>query len=83
MRLSEVYLFRTGLISWRLLPFCMEAAIMLILTRRLGDSLLVGDNIIVTVVNVDRNQVRISVDAPEDVLVLRKELVEKVDKHAT
>ena len=44
---------------------------MLILTRRIGETVKVGDNIDVTVVDVKGNQVRIGFQAPEDVLILR------------
>ena len=48
---------------------------MLILTRRSGETILIGDNIQVTVVDVDRNQVRIGIDAPQEVKIVREELL--------
>ena len=48
---------------------------MLILTRRSGETILIGDNIQVTVVDVDRNQVRIGIDAPQEVKIVREELI--------
>ena len=48
---------------------------MLILTRRPGETILIGDNIQVTVVDVDRNQVRIGIDAPQEVKIVREELI--------
>jgi carbon storage regulator len=50
---------------------------MLILTRRVDESLVIGDNITVTILGVKGNQVRIGVDAPRDVTVHRKELAQK------
>ena len=46
----------------------------LILTRRKGESILIGDGIVVTVVRIQAGEVRLSVSAPKDVLVLREEL---------
>lgn len=50
---------------------------MLILTRREGETLLIGDNIEVTVLAVSGSQVRIGIEAPRDVLVLREEVAER------
>lgn len=50
---------------------------MLILTRRCDESLLVGEDITVTVLGVKGNQVRIGIDAPDDVNIVRSELLEK------
>ncbi len=47
---------------------------MLILTRRVGETLMVGDDITVTVLGVKGNQVRLGVNAPKDVAVHREEL---------
>lgn len=52
---------------------------MLILTRRVDESLVIGDNVTVTVLGVKGNQVRIGVDAPRDVSVHREELAQKQD----
>ena len=51
---------------------------MLILTRRVGESLMVGDEITVTVLGVKGNQVRIGVDAPRDVAVHREEIFKRI-----
>jgi carbon storage regulator len=49
---------------------------MLVLTRRAGERILVGSNIWVTVVSVERGKVRLGIEAPPDVVVLRQELFE-------
>ena len=51
---------------------------MLILTRRVNESLRVGENVTVTVVAVKGNQVRIGINAPKDVEVHREEIYERV-----
>lgn len=52
---------------------------MLILRRRAGESLLIGDNIKLTVMDVYEGGVRLAIDAPKSVGVLRSELVQAVD----
>lgn len=51
---------------------------MLILTRRVGETLMIGDDISVTVLGVKGNQVRIGVDAPRDVSVHREEIFQRI-----
>ncbi len=53
---------------------------MLILTRRVGETLMVGDNVTITVLGVKGNQVRIGVNAPKEVSVHREEIYQRIQR---
>ena len=48
---------------------------MLVLTRRISEKFIVGNNVVITVLKVDGNQVRIGIEAPREISVIRSELV--------
>lgn len=49
---------------------------MLVLSRKLGERFIVGNNIRITVVEIERGKVRIGIEAPDEVPILREELIE-------
>ncbi len=53
---------------------------MLILTRRVGETLMIGSDVTVTVLGVKGNQVRIGVNAPKDVAVHREEIFDRIKR---
>ena len=53
---------------------------MLILTRRVGETLMIGDNVAITVLGVKGNQVRLGVNAPKDVTVHREEICQRIQR---
>ena len=55
---------------------------MLILTRRVGETLMIGDSVTVTILGVKGNQVRVGITAPKDVAVHREEIFQRIGKDA-
>jgi carbon storage regulator len=53
----------------------MEGSDMLVLSRKLGEKIFIGDNICITVVDIDRGKIRLGIEAPRDVPIYRQELL--------
>ncbi|AAK80166.1 carbon storage regulator [Clostridium acetobutylicum] len=51
---------------------------MLVMGRKKGESILIGDDIEITIVSLDENSVKIAINAPREVTILRKELYNKI-----
>ena len=58
----------------------MEEKTMLILTRRVGETVMIGNDVTVTVLGVKGNQVRIGINAPKNVAVHREEIFERIKR---
>lgn len=56
---------------------------MLILTRRVGETLMIGDAVTVTILGVKGNQVRVGINAPKDVAVHREEIFQKIGREGS
>lgn len=56
---------------------------MLVLSRKLGEKICIGDNICITVVDVERGKIRLGIEAPRDVPIFRQELLTGHQKGAT
>jgi len=53
---------------------------MLVISRKIGEELKIGENIFIRIVDIDKNQVKIGIDAPREVMILRMELVHEITK---
>ncbi|MBT3878364.1 MAG: carbon storage regulator CsrA [Candidatus Scalindua sp.] len=51
---------------------------MLILTRRLGESIIIEDNIKITVIDINKQQIKLGIDAPKHITINREEIAKKV-----
>ena len=51
---------------------------MLILTRKAGEKLVINDNIVITILEFKGNQVRVGIDAPDEVSILREEVYDRI-----
>ena len=53
---------------------------MLVLSRKLGEKICIGENICITVVDIDRGKIRLGIEAPRDVPIFRQELLQAKGK---
>ena len=50
---------------------------MLVLTRKIMEKILIGDNIVITVVHIEHNKIRLGIDAPSNITILRSEIADR------
>jgi carbon storage regulator len=55
---------------------------MLVLSRKLGEKIFIGDNICITVVDIDRGKIRLGIEAPREVAIYRQELLPLAQQQA-
>jgi carbon storage regulator len=68
---------KAGRLRWEVsfgVPIINREMTMLVLSRKLGEKIVIGENIRITVVKIDRNQIRIGIEAPSDIPVYREEI---------
>lgn len=61
-------------------PVSREVRLLLILTRRVGETVMIGNDVTVTVLGVKGNQVRVGINAPKNVAVHREEIYERIKR---
>jgi carbon storage regulator len=59
-----------------------EGSAMLVLSRKLGEKIVINDNICITVVDIDRGKIRLGIEAPREVPIFRQELLPNQEKVA-
>ncbi len=55
-----------------------EANNMLALTRKVGERIVIGDNVVITIVNIQGENIRVAIDAPKDIKIYRGELYDSI-----
>ena len=79
-----IYTYDRPLHCLNLVPYkAIKEKIMLILTRKVGESINIGDDITITILGVSGQQVRIGINAPKDVAVHREEIYQRIQAGLT